>query len=303
MTLEEAASILEISPVSSAIAARRAYLQKLKRHKPERDPAGFMRLREAYDRFTAEAGVDELVAMLRTQVAESSSKEAPRDARTDSAPVTEQAPAPRPSSVAETTPPPSAAPSSSPPPTNETAPSAEETSVEPDAPVEGAPEDADLEKELVAAGLERSLVQSSLLFPRVIDRVLELLSSSELDEAIALYRALDASSYLSGGAIRRLHEPSTGDPDDRNPLQDVALQWVMVGELVGVARELDARARTGIASALRTANIRDCYHFLQIPRVGAVLRRARARGDAPVLGSIQAEAVRVFLEDYQIRPR
>ncbi|MBK8256322.1 MAG: hypothetical protein IPK82_27095 [Polyangiaceae bacterium] len=50
MNLPEAYQELGIDPASSAEEARRAYLRQLKIKKPEADPNGFMRLREAYDR-------------------------------------------------------------------------------------------------------------------------------------------------------------------------------------------------------------------------------------------------------------
>lgn len=49
MNLPEAYQELGIDPAASAEEARRAYLRQLKVKKPEADPNGFMRLREAYD--------------------------------------------------------------------------------------------------------------------------------------------------------------------------------------------------------------------------------------------------------------
>lgn len=49
MTFEEALEVLGIAPNVGADGARRAYLRLTKTHKPERDPEGFRRIREAYD--------------------------------------------------------------------------------------------------------------------------------------------------------------------------------------------------------------------------------------------------------------
>jgi hypothetical protein len=49
MTLEEAASILEITLPCPRKEARKAYLRLVKVHKPERDPEGFRRVREAWE--------------------------------------------------------------------------------------------------------------------------------------------------------------------------------------------------------------------------------------------------------------
>lgn len=57
--LDEAFAVLEVSSTASAEEVRRAYLRKLKRHPPERDPEGFMRLREAFDLARLAASVPE----------------------------------------------------------------------------------------------------------------------------------------------------------------------------------------------------------------------------------------------------
>lgn len=49
MTLEEALVILDIDGSADPQIARRAYLRLLKKHKPERDPEGFKKLRAAYE--------------------------------------------------------------------------------------------------------------------------------------------------------------------------------------------------------------------------------------------------------------
>jgi len=49
VTLDEALAELEIDRAAGTDGARRAYLRLLKTRKPETDPAGFMRLREAYE--------------------------------------------------------------------------------------------------------------------------------------------------------------------------------------------------------------------------------------------------------------
>ncbi len=49
MNLAEARSLLAVTARDDAKAVRRAYLRKVKQHKPERDPDGFQRVREAYE--------------------------------------------------------------------------------------------------------------------------------------------------------------------------------------------------------------------------------------------------------------
>ncbi len=49
MSLEQAFEILGVTPDCTARAARRAYLRLLRQNKPDRDPEGFKRLREAYE--------------------------------------------------------------------------------------------------------------------------------------------------------------------------------------------------------------------------------------------------------------
>ena len=41
--------ILGIAPTRDEAAIKRAYAQLLKKHRPDRDPDGFIRLREAYE--------------------------------------------------------------------------------------------------------------------------------------------------------------------------------------------------------------------------------------------------------------
>jgi hypothetical protein len=50
MTFDEALALLGLTPPTDAGVARRAYAKLLKTHRPESDPEGFMRLREAYER-------------------------------------------------------------------------------------------------------------------------------------------------------------------------------------------------------------------------------------------------------------
>lgn len=62
MTIEEAFEEIGLAPGSSPDEIRRAYLRKLKTRKPEVDPEGFRRLREAYELLTENAEVLSLVA-------------------------------------------------------------------------------------------------------------------------------------------------------------------------------------------------------------------------------------------------
>ncbi|HEY8206997.1 MAG TPA: J domain-containing protein [Myxococcaceae bacterium] len=56
MTLPEAMQILGLAPSAGEDALKRAYLRLLRKHHPERDKAGFLRLREAYELASRYAG-------------------------------------------------------------------------------------------------------------------------------------------------------------------------------------------------------------------------------------------------------
>ena len=69
MTLDEARVLLGVDASTSADEARRAYLRLVKQHRPEQDPAGFQRVREAYDlvRQLQPLRVDEALARARVE--------------------------------------------------------------------------------------------------------------------------------------------------------------------------------------------------------------------------------------------
>src|SRR4051812_8070623 len=54
MTFDEALSELGLTTSTDAATARRAYLKLIKTRKPESDPVGFQRAREAFERITAQ---------------------------------------------------------------------------------------------------------------------------------------------------------------------------------------------------------------------------------------------------------
>lgn len=60
MTLEEACEVLGVSPDDSPSVARRAYMKAVRAHSPERDPAGFQRVRSAYELFEESRAVRDL---------------------------------------------------------------------------------------------------------------------------------------------------------------------------------------------------------------------------------------------------
>ena len=57
MNLKAAYELLGLAPGCDQRQARRAYLRLLRTHKPERDPEGFMRLRQAYEQVKAAAEI------------------------------------------------------------------------------------------------------------------------------------------------------------------------------------------------------------------------------------------------------
>src|SRR5687767_7082178 len=50
MTLDDAFTVLGVEAAATEDEVRRAYLRLVKKHRPETDPTGFQRVREAYDR-------------------------------------------------------------------------------------------------------------------------------------------------------------------------------------------------------------------------------------------------------------
>jgi hypothetical protein len=71
VTLDEALAELGVDRETSADAARRAYLKLLKVRKPETDPQGFMRLREAWETVKGWAeGRDEVMRVIRAAARE-----------------------------------------------------------------------------------------------------------------------------------------------------------------------------------------------------------------------------------------
>lgn len=72
LSLSAAFEVLGLPPGTDRKSARRAYLRLLKKHKPERDPEGFQRIREAYERI-AQAGDWELAHVAEREQSESDS--------------------------------------------------------------------------------------------------------------------------------------------------------------------------------------------------------------------------------------
>jgi hypothetical protein len=164
-----------VTPDAGAATVRRAYLQRLKTCRPERDPTAFMRLRAAYDRLVSAAGRDALVTILRTTTGEATPEvthsaevlpwrpRAPEAAARDEVDVVE-------SSVTK---------------------------------FDRAPRAVGvLRAELFARGIEPSAIGSPALFRRAMDRQLDLMIEDALAEAVALHAALE-------GFIR---DPAGRDP-------------------------------------------------------------------------------------------
>jgi hypothetical protein len=70
MTLAEALAALELAGGEDARTARRAYLRAVKRNKPERDPDGFRRVREAWEQVEAWVAVVGAVPRLEPESGE-----------------------------------------------------------------------------------------------------------------------------------------------------------------------------------------------------------------------------------------
>ena len=83
MTEDEARSILGVDRESSKDAVRRAYLALTKKHKPDRDPEGFRRVREAFERL--DRGAD-----ARPVAFDVALESAPRVERTPSPPAAQE---------------------------------------------------------------------------------------------------------------------------------------------------------------------------------------------------------------------
>lgn len=92
MTFEEALQELEIGWESDPQEIRRSYLRKLKTRKPEVDPEGFRRLREAYDLLTEHAEIiDRVVSAPPAELVVLSSPVAPAEVVPAGFPVAEEA--------------------------------------------------------------------------------------------------------------------------------------------------------------------------------------------------------------------
>jgi hypothetical protein len=66
LTLADALRVLGLEPGADPETVRRAYLKLIKQHKPEQDPAGFQRLRDAYEIARA-GGIFETMVIARTR--------------------------------------------------------------------------------------------------------------------------------------------------------------------------------------------------------------------------------------------
>ena len=59
MDLREARELLGVTPADDEKKVRRKYLRAVKKHKPERDPEGFQRVREAFEIARVNARIEE----------------------------------------------------------------------------------------------------------------------------------------------------------------------------------------------------------------------------------------------------
>jgi hypothetical protein len=84
--LDEAVALLGLTSPFGPKEVRRAYLRLLKVHKPEKDPEGFMRLREAYELFST-------FEVVSPEGEPARDEPAPFDAKASSDPLVETAPA------------------------------------------------------------------------------------------------------------------------------------------------------------------------------------------------------------------
>ena len=65
MTIDEARRILGVADDAAPDEVRRAYTRLVKVHKPDRDPDGFRRVREAFEQIREAGAVQDLLASMR----------------------------------------------------------------------------------------------------------------------------------------------------------------------------------------------------------------------------------------------
>jgi len=223
MTLEEAFQELAVDRSASADAVRRAYLRLLKAHKPESDPQGFRRLREAFELARASGAPGVVFGAIPGQVVTHPAE----PLRTD----------PDPDAVATATTPSQPDPPDAAPPLDFTF---AHDVVRMDA--EGEPESAaEALTELFAQAARRSDV--ALPSPTfTLDLLLRLHQSASLGPARRLHEGFRTWLAGTGDEVRLLSGLLT-------------VQWAACDELHAMTTHLSRPARAIVARAARTGDL------------------------------------------------
>jgi len=306
VTLDEALSELGVDRAAGADGARRAYLRLLKTRKPETDPDGFMRLREAYElvksdlafweSFHAAAASDlRPWAPPEPRRAEPPPKQEPKGA---AIPVPE---------VAPVDPPPPAPPIEPPPPDEATAEDAapEENAPEEDAPEEDAP-DAALDdvaidewtldaliranKHIEAAAGMTALFRAAAArldgptppVAKALRLLLALHAKNAIAEALDLKNSFAAWLAASGQEARLLRGES-------------AVRWTLVRELDALPSSLPASVRAAIAESALDGDLTNARpaltSFRVLSRSAALSAGGLLRRKAPTIAAAVADTL------------
>lgn len=290
MTFDEALAELGIEGDVEPDQARRAYLRLLKIRKPETDPQGFMRLREAYD--LIKPGLEWRAVVLRTRAApEPPAVLAPTVIAEPGPDQGAEPPAPARDEEAAATPEP---PSDAAHDGEEREDEEREDEEHDDEPLEAAPANVDA---LLAAGeheqaaralariFEHALERSEDAAPAVrkaLPLMLTLYASSSAEAAAALGASLFAYLRASGQEARAIRGAD-------------AARWTILRELAALSPSFPNAVRAPLAQAAMAGDLgeaRSALTALQRRRPGPAAEAALLlRTRAPVMAAAVADAL------------